>query len=377
MKTINFITAHFLPENTACTNRVLSFVQELEKHNIINIICLTEKGVNLDTDIVSHSKNVTIHYVYQTQFDGSNFIGRAFHEIKYVLKLNRLANSIKSDVTIATSPYMFIIPIIGFLTKGSKILDIRDLVWEYLDDRGVINKFTKITLRYIMKSGICKFDEVLVTNEFEYNILESSYGIRKINLLTNGIDRIRFENLCTINLKEGSDFILTYAGNIGIAQNLMILIEASILLPEVNFIIIGDGVELHKLTKYAKENNCKNVEFKGKLAWEEIKYYYSKSSVLYAQLDNKFISAMPSKLYEYASVGLPIIYGGVGQAHKFVLNLQNSIAIEPNSVDLIVNAIDIVKKKKITISTDNREFVEQNFIREEAAKIINHLIGNK
>ena len=67
MKTINFLTSHFIPENTACTNRVLAFVRELAKNYKINVICLTQKGEVQEHTKVSYSDKIDIYYVNQKE----------------------------------------------------------------------------------------------------------------------------------------------------------------------------------------------------------------------------------------------------------------------------------------------------------------------
>ena len=99
-------------------------------------------------------------------------------------------------------------------------------------------------------------------------------------------------------------------------------------------------------------------------------------SILYAQLDKKYVSAMPSKLYEYASLGLPIIYGGIGQAKLFIDNLENAITIPPNNVKTLVAAIKKVKEKSSSISNKNRELIKEKYLREGAAIKINHIINH-
>ena len=67
MKTINFLTSHFLPENTACTNRVVSLIKELEKKYKVNVIALTEKGKFQKEDKVNYSENIDIYYINQNK----------------------------------------------------------------------------------------------------------------------------------------------------------------------------------------------------------------------------------------------------------------------------------------------------------------------
>lgn len=379
MKTINFLTSHFIPENTACTNRVLSFVQELEKSYKINIITLTEKGILPEKDIWKYSDNITVHYVTQHDFNGKNFVKRAFKEIHYVGELIKLSKKLKCDLVIGTSPYMFMIPLIGFRLKGKKILDIRDLVWEYLDAKNIVNKTIKKVLTYLMKLGIKQFNHITVTNGYEENFLKKEYSIKTLSVLPNGIDYERYSKLSQLIPSETDKSIVTYVGNIGLAQNLKTFIEAASLLPDVSFVVIGSGIELKSIQNFSNEKFVKNITFTGKLEWIELEEYYKKSSILYAQLDSKYISAMPSKLYEYASVGLPIIYAGKGQATEFVDTLENAKVIEPNDSVELVSAIRSLMAKKQNISTKNRELISTYYLRENSSEkmkeIVHKMIG--
>ena len=378
MKTINFLTSHFIPENTACTNRVLAFIRELEKTYKINVICLTQKGEVQKNVKVSYSDQIDIYYVNQKTFNGKNFFTRALNEMFYIRQLVQVSKKIDYDLVIATSPYMFMIPIVGFGLHGPKILDIRDLVWEYLDDKSLIKRVIKSILKYSMKHGIKRFNHITVTNNYEAALLRDNYGVDNIDILFNGIEKNRYDKLIKIQLQKEMPFTVTYVGNIGLAQNIRTIIDAAKQLPEVRFFLLGPGVELQDMQAYVEKNKITNVTLTGKIAWYKLQEYYEETSVLYAQLDEHYISAVPSKLYEYASIGLPIIYGGVGQAVKFVEKLENATVITPNSVEELVDAITQLKEKDVTISSKNRLLVQENYLRESAAKeivdIVNEII---
>ena len=375
MKTINFLTSHFVPENTACTNRVLSFVQEFERNYRVNIICLTEKGKFQKENKVPYGDNIDIYYVNQKASSDKNFVLRAYYEIIYISKLVKISNTLSNDVVIATTPYMFMIPIVGFGVKGHKILDIRDLVWEYMAEKNIIKKIIKKTFKIIMKSGIKKFDQITVTNDHEKKLLEEKYTTRKIDIIPNGISLERYEKLSKIENKLSTHpFTVTYLGNIGFAHNLMLLVSVAKELPDIKFVIIGDGMELQDIKKYASKNNIDNVHFTGKLDWGEIKHYYEESSVLYAQLQKRLPSAMPSKLFEYASTGLPIIYGGTGHAVSFVNKLEQSMVIEPDDFSVLKKAIEEMQGRTLNISEQNRILVKNNYLRETSSKKFSQIV---
>lgn len=374
MKTINFLTSHFVPENTACTNRVLAFVRELEKRYKVNVICLTQRGEFREDLEVKYSDDIDIYYVNQKQVNGKNFFKRAFSEIYYIFQLVKLAKKNESDLTIATSPYMFMIPLVGFLITGPKILDIRDLVWEYLDDKSFVKRSIKTVLAYVMKKGIQKFTLVTVTNDYEAKLLKNDYNINHVNILFNGIEENRYEKLIKVSKPKASSFSVTYVGNIGLAQNIMTLIHTAKRLVDVKFVIIGDGIELKELKEYVVKHNIDNIVFKGNMAWHMLEEYYNNTSVLYAQLDEKYISAIPSKLYEYAAIGLPIIYGGVGQAVTFVKSLENTAVVRPGDIDELVIKIQELKEKDVTISNNNRLLIRSMYLREKSAEDMKELV---
>ena len=372
MKTINFITAHYLPEISPCTNRILSYVNELEKYYTVNVICLSEKGVTEEKTIIQYNDRVKIYYINQKEFSAKKFITRALNEIYYIGRLILVANKIKSDITIATTPYMFVIPLVGYFIKGKKILDIRDLVWEYLNKKS----FAKRILTVIMNGSIDKFDKIIVTNEYERNILKNEYNKKEITIISNGIDINKFNKLSHIKIINDNKFTITYVGNIGLAQNIKILVMAAEMLPNVDFKIVGDGAELKSLKNYSEVHGLKNIEFTGKLDWDGLEYYYQISSVLYAQLDENFISAVPSKLYEYASIGLPIIFGGTGAAVNLMNKLENTFIIKPNNVNELVAAITKIQSSKRFISNKNKSYIEENYLRDNAvSKLIDIIEG--
>lgn len=379
MKTINFLTSHFLPEISPCTNRVLPFIIELQKHYKVNVISLTEKGVFLEQEHVVYNERVDFYYVNQRDFNGKNFYMRGWFELIYTLKLIRLSNSIKSDGAVVTSPYMFMIPIAGLGIRGKKLLDNRDLVWEYLDDKSLVDKIIKQSLKLVMKLSMKLFDHVMVTNDFEAKLLTENYGMKGVAVVTNGIAIERYNKLSLLERNSDAPFTVTYVGNVGLAQNLRVLVDAAKELPDVRFLIIGDGVDMTSLRKRVEHNRLKNINFTGKVEWEELERNYRNTAVLYTQLDEKFSGAMPSKLYEYASTGLPVIYGGIGQAVTFMEKLENVITIKPNNVATLVYAIMHMREQNVTVSQKNRQLVKEYYIRERSAQkvvqAVHRLVG--
>ncbi len=376
MKTINFLTGNFIPENCAGTNRILALVRELEKKYKINIICISEKGVRPHD--FQFSKNVSVYYVYQKEYDSEKFYTRAIHELWYAIMLALKSKKFSSDITIATSPQMFIIPAVGLLVGGKKIIDIRDLVWEYIYESSLYNKLVKKVITQFMIHTISIYDYVSVTNNHEYDWIKKYIKNARIEKITNGIEENKFENLSQLKFDDKKPFTLTYIGNVGIAQNIKVLVDIAKKMKDIQINIVGEGNKYQELKNYARKNQIHNITFFGKVNRSEINTFYEKSSILFAQLDEKFKAAMPSKLYEYASTGLPIIYAGLGEARNFVNQLENCTTINPGDVKALEVAIKKYKDIPTQISDFNQRFIAQNFIREtqsiKMVDIVNKLL---
>jgi len=371
MKTINFLTSHFLPENTAGTNRVLSYVKELEKNYKVNVVCITERGKSQMKEKVSFSENIDIYYVNQKNYDAEKFFSRALWEIFFTRKLVTRANKLNADITVATSPFMFIIPMLAMLGNGKKIIDIRDITWEYIEGNSKFKRFLKKAISKLMQNSIDAYDYVAVTNNFEEQWVIENTKNRDIEKIANGIELQKFEELSQVTINHDNPFTITYIGNIAVGQNVQILVDGARDLPDVKVNIVGEGTKYASLKAHVKKHNITNVEFFGKVHRDEILKFYETSTVLYAQLDEHFKTAMPSKLYEYASTGLPILYGGIGEAVKFIDRLENAMAVLPNKPELVKEAIMSMKAKKYEISQHNRKLVKENFIREiQSAKLV-------
>ncbi len=381
MKTINFLTGNFIPENCAGTNRILALVKELEKKYKINVICISEKGKKPND--FAFSENIKVYYIYQKEYDSEKFYTRAVHELFYAVQLAFKSNKFPSDIVIATSPQMFIIPAAGLFARGKKIIDIRDLVWEYIDARSLYTKVVKFSITKLMQYAIARFQFITVTNNHEYEWVSKHVrgAGKKIEKITNGIEWFKFEELNAIERREIKPFTLTYIGNVGIAQNIKVLVDIAKRIPDIQINIIGEGNKYKELKEYARQHRINNITFFGKVHRDKIIDFYQNSSVLFAQLDEKFKAAMPSKLYEYTSTGLPIIYAGLGVARNFVEKLENCTVIDPGDVDALEKAIRKYKEAPLQISQKNRDFVSNNFIREKQSQkmvdIVERLLQEK
>jgi glycosyltransferase involved in cell wall biosynthesis len=369
---IHIVTPHFYPEITACSHRMQSFAKTLAEKHKVRVFTLTEIGIDAPRKETIFNENIEVFYINHKQYNKRNFFVRAFFEFFYAVKLSRLSASKKADVLLTTCPFMFMIPGVYFFGGNTpKILDLRDLVWAYMKKGIIRSLFEKMAVTLIPK-----FNWVVCTNENESSWITTHTKQKNISVIFNGIDREKFNRITeevTPNKKQ--NFTISYIGNLGIAQNMMTFVLAAEKLPEVQFLVIGDGNDKNNLETYASKHNMKNISFLGKLPWETVLKYYCKSDILYAKLAPEYGLAVPSKLYEYLSTGLPLIYGGIGEAVNLLGKFKGVHVVPPENAEDLIQAIQLVMSSEQSFYPENRELIANAYLREANNLKLNEIVG--
>lgn len=101
-------------------------------------------------------------------------------------------------------------------------------------------------------------------------------------------------------------FTVTYAGNMGVPQNLGVLVEAVRAMPDVRLLFVGDGGDRKRLEKLAE--GMDNVEFRGYRPLSEMPGVYAESDLFYVGQDAHAASdGIPSKIYRILGARKPLV----------------------------------------------------------------------
>jgi len=112
-----------------------------------------------------------------------------------------------------------------------------------------------------------------------------------------------------------------YAGLLGSAQGILNIIRTINSINEgFEFHIYGDGNEKKQIEQYLIQNQSKKIYYHGALQKDQLIKRIHKYDFAIVPLIKNIKGAFPSKIYEYVSLGIPIIYLGQGEAKKFILD---------------------------------------------------------
>jgi hypothetical protein len=308
---ITIITSFPFPNGKATANRMRIFAEELLKNNRIDSIDI----VCSSSDTNRHSNfthNIKIINIMGNPINKNNYILRAFKELSLSIELWRTAYKTNSDIYIVSIPsILLLLPIIFFKKPKLLVLDIRDAVWTYFS-KGFINNFLKKILEYSFKLASKKANIISVTNKSEALIVKKIQHNEPI-IVPNGISNKKLIEVSKVARKSNvnnKNINMTYIGNVGIAQELGILLNFSKKEADnVSINIIGDGAQLKHLKTRTKIENIQNINFFGSVPPENVLKFMENADVLFAQIGSNFSSAVPTKIFEYIASGRKILLG--------------------------------------------------------------------
>lgn len=292
----------------------------------------------------------------------------------------------KFDYILCESPPLFLGMTAYLLKKikGAKLIfNVSDLWPESAEKLGLVtNRFflkraTKLEEFLYRKSdlisgqtqGICK------------NI-SSRFPDKKVYWLPNGVD-LSYYNSATVvskwrtenNFLE-TDFILLYAGIIGHAQGLEVIIKAAEHLKlhtDIKFVLLGSGPEKEKLQILKDELKTENVLFFDAVTKKEMPAIVSAADVAVIPLKrlDLFKGAIPSKIFENLAMKNPILLGVEGEAKElFIDEGKCGLAFVPeDAADLANKTLELFsnRTKLKQLGENGYSFVEQKFTRDKIA----------
>lgn len=169
---------------------------------------------------------------------------------------------------------------------------------------------------------------ITISNGFKERLVEKGVPREKITILPNWANESNFRPVEPderLGVAEGlkGRFNVVYGGNVGTHQALdVVLATAERLadLPDVQFVIIGDGVDRERLEREAKQRNLRNVRFLGKRPPEQMAGYLAWADALFIHLrkDPVYEITIPSKTYSYLATGRPVLAAVSGDVAELI-----------------------------------------------------------
>lgn len=329
MKAI-FPCSYYLPETAASL-----YITD----NIVH--ACADKGIEVDLYTPSPTRNVPDGSVWEReerQMDGKLRIHR-FHlygegknpmlrALRYFLGEFILLHYCmwkKYDVAFvdSTPPIQGLkMPLIKWLKRKPTIYNVQDIFPDSLVGTGLTHEGSliwnigrmveKITYRYADKI-------IVISEDFKKNIMAKGVPEDKIVVVYNWVDQNKVVDVPREKNKlfdayglERSKFYITYNGNIGLTQNMDMLLDVAKELQEeyedIHFVLVGNGAYLDEVKRKVADQQLENVHLLPFQPYEDISHVFSLGDAsLVISKPGVGANSVPSKTWSIMSASRPVL----------------------------------------------------------------------
>jgi hypothetical protein len=266
------------------------------------------------------------------------------------------------DVVVETSPQFFCGwagVLCRWLRRWPFILEIRDIWPESILTVGAMQKSLLIRFLERMERLMYRSSTHMVTvgEGYRRRIMEKDVPPDKISVVMNGVDLDSFQPVADTQFirrefRSEGKFICAYIGTVGMAHGLEVVIEAARQCREagktdIMFWIVGDGARREELENQVNALNLDNIVFTGRLARERMPEVISACDACLVHLRGTalFGTVIPSKIFEFMAMDVPIIMGVRGQARNFVLEAGAGVAMTPDDPQSLIDGLEQIRER--------------------------------
>ena len=393
---IIFLTQYFPPETGAPQNRLFATATALQRRGaeVTVLTAMPNYPENRIHDPYRGSfyrrermEGMDVHRAWIFVSRSRGILARLLNYFSFVLTalIVGLFKLKRSDVLFVESPPLFLGITAMWLARAKRtklVFNVSDLWPESAVQLGLVTNRTLIdwSTRLEMR---CYRRSALITGQTQGIVADISRRCpdKKVVWVPNGVD---FAAIGAANEArtgdprarlgiEARDLVLAYAGIIGHAQGLEVVLRAAALLrehPDIRFLLLGDGPEKAKLKALKDELGTPNVHFVDRIPRAELLTLMRAVDAVVVPLrrNDLFKGAIPSKIFEALALRKPVLLGVEGEARElFIEQGRSGLAFEPENEHALAGAVLTYHADRALIAkhgANGEAYVRDHFDRE-------------
>ena len=395
---ILFLSHYFVPENNAPAARVHSLAREWTR--LGHRVTVITSAPNVPTGVVYEGYRNRL--CQQEWVDGIRTVRvwtylaanrgrllRGFNFFSYLVTAG-VAGALlrpRADVVIATSPQFFAgcagVPV-SRAHRAPFVLEIRDIWPASIMAVGALKEGRIIHALEKLEGALYDAADQIVAVGAGYreHILQRGVPEAKVEVITNGVDSSLFvprapDEALRASLGLSGKYVLTYAGTVGMAHGLDVLLRAGRRLRErgrddIVFLVVGDGARRIELEQAARDEGLTNVVFTGMVGRTQLPEYLASSDACLVHMRDEalFSSVLPSKIFEDAAMERPILAGLRGEGSAIIEAADCGIVFAPGDDAALTAAVERLAddpEEGRRLGRNGRRFVTEHYDRRRLA----------
>jgi glycosyltransferase involved in cell wall biosynthesis len=384
MKEILIISNYYPPEKGAAANRIEQLALKLHQNNYkVSVICPLgnyPKGELFPEykgkfSVTENRDNITVKRLWIYPSVSKNILVRILSVLSFSLSLffYLLFKKTPHKVVVQSPPLLLsFISVLVLSWKNKKvILNVSDL-WplaaielEALKKNSFSHKISLFLERFIYKKATLILGQ---SNEIIKHV-QYLFPNKECYLYRNFPDHLATE--MELKTKENQPIKIFYAGLLGIAQGVLELCQKIDLKGlNIELHLFGDGAEKNQIEELISSKKEQKIFFHGMMERKDLHETLKTFDIAIVPLKTRIYGSVPSKIFEYGSLGFPILYFGGGEGESIVnenhlgwvaavedyndLNNKLEIISKTNKSDLDAMKQRIFNETQIVFNLDNQ-----------------------
>lgn len=273
-------------------------------------------------------------------------------------------------------------PLIKLLRKKHVVYNAQDIFPDSLVGTGLAKKDGLLwKIGRVVENITYKYaDKIIVISEdFKRNIMAKGVPEEKIVVVYNWVDEEAVKHVAREENKlfdayglDRKKFYITYSGNIGLTQNMDMLLEVAKELeteePDIQFVLIGEGAYKKRVQEIIAEKNIGNVALLPFQPYEDISHVFSLGDAgLVISKPGVGENSVPSKTWSILSASRPVLANFDENELKSIVNdNQCGIFTKAGDKEAFKQAIlDLYNDREQCeqLGRNGREFILKNLTR--------------
>ncbi len=274
-------------------------------------------------------------------------------------------------------------PLIKWLRKKPTVYNAQDIFPDSLVGTGLAKKGSLIwKIGRIVEKITYKYSDkiIVISEDFKKNLLAKGVPEDKIVVIYNWVDQNAVIDISRENNKlfdkyniDREKFYIEYSGNIGLTQNMDMLLEVMKELktthPDIGLVLVGEGAYKAQVEEIVKRDDLTNVTMIPFQPYEDISHVLSLGDAgLVISKPGVGANSVPSKTWSIMSASRPVLANFdenelkdilVGNECGIFTKAGDKDAFKRSIIKLYENR-DLCKK----YGTNGRQFVMDNLTRE-------------
>jgi glycosyltransferase involved in cell wall biosynthesis len=332
MKEILIISNYYPPEKGAAANRIEQLALKLHQNNYkVSVICPLgnyPKGELFPEykgkfSVTENRDNITVKRLWIYPSVSKNILVRILSVLSFSLSLffYLLFKKTPHKVVVQSPPLLlsFISVLVLSWKKKKIILNISDL-WPLaaielnaLKENSFSHKFSLFLERFIYK----KVTLILGQSNEIIKHVQFIFPDKECYLYRNFPDHLATK--MELKTEENQPLKIFYAGLLGIAQGVLELCQKTDLKGlNIELHLFGDGAEKNQIEQLISSKKEQKIFFHGMMERKDLHETLKTFDIAIVPLKTRIYGSVPSKIFEYGSLGFPILYFGGGEGENIV-----------------------------------------------------------